>query len=523
MPRPYPHGGLYSRAALLILLFVCCYPPARAEKTASPRNAQKAPTAQSTPADSATGQLPPGYFSRIQDKTSGIDRQLTRRTEKYLKKIARREEQIHQQLAAIDPAAAGNLFSNSAAGYASLLKKIKTDSAAPATTAAPPLKGEYQPYTDSLRTSLSFLQQNPQLLNSAGKTPQQLQARLQTATGQLQQLQTHLGDACDVETFVNQRKQQIKECLSRYTTLPGGLSKEYKGLTQDMYYYSQQVQQYKQLLNDPDKLEKKAMGLLSQTPAFQDFMKTHSQLASLFGLPGNASNINPSTSLALTGLQTRDQLQQTIQQQISAGGSGAMQAMQQNVDAAQSQLSTLKDRLEKYGAGGGNIESPDFKPNDQKTKTFWNRLELGSNFQTSRTNYNFPTVTDIGLSLGYRLGYHNVIGVGASYKIGWGSGFNHIALSSQGVGLRSFLNIHLKGSLSATGGFEYNYQTPFTSLQQITHLSYWTRSGLIGLSKTVSVNSRLLKKTSLQLLWDFLSYQQVPRTQPLLFRIGYTF
>jgi hypothetical protein len=54
-------------------------------------------------------------------------------------------------------------------------------------------------------------------------------------------------------------------------------------------------------------------------------------------------------------------------------------------------------------------------------------------------------------------------------------------------------------------------------------LQYWTRSGLIGLSKTVSMKSRVFKKAQLQLLWDFLSYQQVPQTQPLVFRIGYTF
>jgi hypothetical protein len=83
------------------------------------------------------------------------------------------------------------------------------------------------------------------------------------------------------------------------------------------------------------------------------------------------------------------------------------------------------------------------------------------------------------------------------------------------------VDIHIKGSWSTTGGLEYNYQQPFTSVQQINHLSYWTQSGLIGIEKTVSVKSRFLKKTKLQLLWDFLSYSQVPRTQPILFRMGY--
>jgi len=153
----------------------------------------------------------------------------------------------------------------------------------------------------------------------------------------------------------------------------------------------------------------------------------------------------------------------------------------------------------------------------------WKRLEYGANFQTSRNNYYFPMVTDFGASLGYKLGHNNVIGVGASYKLGWGNGIQHIAFTNEGVGLRSFLQIKIKGTFSATGGFEYNYTTPFTSYQQIKQLEYWTKSGLVGVTKTVSVKNRLFKSTSLSLLWDFLSYQQVPQTQPILFRIGYSF
>jgi len=42
---------------------------------------------------------------------------------------------------------------------------------------------------------------------------------------------------------------------------------------------------------------------------------------------------------------------------------------------------------------------------------------------------------------------------------------------------------------------------------------------LIGLSKKYSVIKKL--EGEMKLLWDFLSYQQVPRTQAILFRIGY--
>jgi hypothetical protein len=171
---------------------------------------------------------------------------------------------------------------------------------------------------------------------------------------------------------------------------------------------------------------------------------------------------------------------------------------------------------------------PNFKPNQQKTKTFWQRLEYGTNIQTIKNNF-FPTTSDIGLSVGYKLNNKSTIGVGASYKIGWGQDIKHISITSQGMSLRSYLDVKLKGSFYASGGLEYNYQplsisdTAASATQKTLVASSWQRSGLIGISKIVSIKSNFFKKTKLQLFWDFLSYQQVPRTQPIKFRVGYNF
>lgn len=96
-------------------------------------------------------------------------------------------------------------------------------------------------------------------------------------------------------------------------------------------------------------------------------------------------------------------------------------------------------------------------------------------------------------------------------------------ITGQGAGLRSYIDINIKRSFYVSGGFEYNYQKPFNSLQQASSLNEWTRSGLIGVSRIVSVNSKVLKKTKVQILWDYLSYSQVPRTPEFKFRLGYSF
>jgi hypothetical protein len=458
--------------------------------------------------DKAGGSInfPSRFFSRIQNKTASLDDQLTRQTEMYLQHMERREARLQKKLYKLDSTGARSLFAGSADQYAAMSQKLAHDTG----VGDIHIRGEYQAYTDSLQGMLRFLQTNP---GAVAGSPQ-----IASSLKQLQTLQAKMQDADQIKAYISQRKEQISQYIRQHSNFSGLLGKDFQGMNQDMYYYSQQVQQYKEMLNDPDKLTKQALVFLNKLPAFQAFMKQNSQLAGLFNLPGNYGD--PAT---LTGLQTRDQVASLIQSQLSSAGPGGSAALQANLQSAQSQLDTYKDKLSKLGPGGSDIDMTDFKPNDQKTKTFWKRLEYGANFQTTRNNYAFPTVSDFGVSAGYKLNDRSTIGLGASYKLGWGNGIRHIAFSSQGMGLRSFIDIKLKGSFFASGGLEYNYTTPFANIQQLYKVNDWTRSGLIGISKTVSMKSRVLKKTKVQLLWDFLSYQQVPRTQAIIFRVGYIF
>lgn len=479
--------------------------------------------------DSVAGKVtgfPGKLLAHIQRKTARLNGQLTGVTESYLQKMQAREQKLQRRLMAIDPAGAKALFAGSAERYAALAQQIRKDTGG----VSRGFSGVYPVYLDSLQGSVKFLQQNPTLLNGSA------QANLPGANTQLQALQAKMADAGQVQAFLQQRKQQIGQYLVQHGLSTGPLSNLYGGMDQQVYYYSQQLRQYKEMWTNPDQLTQKALAVLSRVPAFQTFMKSNSMLGGLFNLPGGYG-----ASQAISGLQTKTQVAALVQAQTGAaaagasgapgGGSGAggmasgsgMDALQSNLQNAESQLDTYKSKLNSLGAGNGDMDMPNFKPNDQKTKTFWHRLEYGADFQTTHTNYYFPMVTDFGASLGYKLGHGNVVGLGASYKLGWGNGIQHIAFTSQGVGLRSFVQIRIKGSFSATGGFEYNYTTPFASFQDLKFIQNWTKSGLLGVTKTVSLKNRVFKKTSVSLLWDFLSYQQVPRTQPFLFRLGYTF
>jgi hypothetical protein len=139
----------------------------------------------------------------------------------------------------------------------------------------------------------------------------------------------------------------------------------------------------------------------------------------------------------MVGMQTRDQVMAMVKSQIGQGGAGAAPSIQQSLQTAQQDISKLQNKLSSLGAGSGGMDMPNFPVNDQKKKTFLGRLEVGVNFQTSPTTNYYPTTANLGVSLGYKLGHSNTVGIGAAYKLGLGEGFQHMALSSQGIGLRS--------------------------------------------------------------------------------------
>ena len=465
--------------------------------------------AQST--DTLTGKLanfPSRVFGKIQSQSASLNQQLTSQTQRYLSRMARREQRMQQKLSAVDSNAAKSLFANSQQQYAALSAQIKTDTGNRQTT----FSGQYHPYADTLQGAMAFLNQNPQVLASGTAT------KLQAASTQFQALQAKMQDADIAKAYVQSRQQQISEYIAEHANMIGVLGKPLAGMQQEQVYYAQRVQQYKAMLSDPSALAQQALSMLGRLPAFQSYMTTHSQLGSLFHLPGNYG-----TAQALNGLQSKEQVAGLVKSQVSAGGSAGASAMQANLQSAESSLDGYKDKLSKLGLGNGDAQLPvDPKTNDQHTKSFLGRLQYSFNFQTTHNSIYYPSLLTLGLGLGYKLGHSNVIGVGASYEIGTGNGINHIAITGNGLGLRSFATIKLKTSFSLYAGLEYNYTTPFTNYQQLKQLQYWTRSGLIGVQKTVSMKSKVFKQTTLALLWDFLSYQQVPQTQPLIFRIGYS-
>lgn len=427
-------------------------------------------------------------FSEKVGKTSQkIDEKLTQKTSRLLQQCEKQERKLYKKLLNTkDSVLARKKLSEIDKEYSSLKEGLND------TTSE--ITGTYIPSLDSLGIALQC---------KAGELNNKI------ALEKLNSLKQQFNQSEKIRKIIQERKQKLKDLCGN--SLP---AKYWKQFNKQVYYYNQQLVEYRQMLNDPDKLLKKVLAVLRETKLFQDLFRNNSQLAALFRMPNDPSQ------LQLQGLQSRVQIDQIIQQQF--GGQAGLQQLKQNLTQAQAELNKLKDKVLKAGATGSGGELPEgFKPNNQKTKSFWNRIELGTNLQSEKAKGILHVRSDIGLSLGYKLNDKSVIGIGGSYKLGWGNGWQHLRLSSEGMSMRSFVDWKMKGHLYISGGYEMHYNSTNSSVPQFGNA--WQQSGLIGLSRQLPIKTKFFSKTKLLLLWDFLSYQQLPRTQPIIFRIGYSF
>jgi hypothetical protein len=444
--------------------------------------------------DSLTTKAKLKYAAIVSKRASQAERQFDKRAARHLRKMERLQNKLLRRIAQVDSLAADDLRNSFSDKLVSLSNHTNQKSATGAGSI-------YLPHADSTSTVLKFLQV-PALNNQ----------HLTKAANQFRQAQDKLQQAEHIKSIIRQRLQNIKN-------LPGlkSLQKQIAKYQKQAWYFNAQISAYKNMLNTPAAIERRALQILNKLPAFKNFMQQHGQLAGLFGLPASPGGAG---QVGAAGLQTRTAVQQLLQQQIGTGGTGALQQVRDNVQAAQNQLQQLKTKVRNAGSNSGDMEIPDFKPNNQKAKTFLQRIQLGGNIQFARPNGFVPTTSDVAVTVAYKLNDKSSIGIGGSYKLGLGS-WKRIRFTHEGVSLRSFGDLKLKGQLFITAGYELNHFAQFRRIEGISNLDWWQHSGLAGLSRKYKIGKK--RGGNFQVLYDFLHKQHSPQSQPLLIRTGFTF
>ena len=358
-------------------------------------------------------------FASLNKKASSIESKLEKGTARYLAKLQKQENRLYKKLSKKDSALARQLFDGVEDKYTQLSNAPQHINKYSST---------YSGHLDSLTTSLNFLKQKGFVNND----------HLESTLSKYNSLQVKLDQSENIKKYVSERQRLLKQQLESL-----GMVKEMRGFQKEAYYYQAQIREYKELWEDPSKLEQKLVEVVMKVPQFKEFFAKNSMLGALFPLPGNGAY--PSSAVP-QGLQTRASVNQSLVDRFGSGPN-TTQMLGENMQSAQTELSNLKNKINSYSSGSYGNSSTDpelpegFKPNHQKTKSLFQRLEYGANVQTGRGSNYFPVTSDLGLSLGYKLSEKSSIGVGASYKLGWGKSGDHIKITHQGVGVRSFIDM----------------------------------------------------------------------------------
>lgn len=267
------------KVVAIIIIAIACMAPAHgqladAASSAAPLNS-----------------LPVKYLGIISSKADKYYSSITSKTEKTLEKLAKWENKIKIILEKASPETAQRLFGNNQLTFASLLKKYEEGKAA-----AENYRGQYHEYRDKLITTVRYFDDKKQQLDS------NVLNRLAHAKASTARLDEQLKNTEAVQQFIKERKKQLLQQALQYL----GKSKYLQKINKESYYYIQTLTNFKDIFSNPKKAEEVAMKLLQKIPAFNDFIKKNSMLASLFRMPGNPND--PSAQASLAGLQTRAQV-----------------------------------------------------------------------------------------------------------------------------------------------------------------------------------------------------------------------
>ncbi len=446
------------------------------------------------------------YIETVSTKVDKYYSNLTSKTEKTLQKLARWEDKIHTILKKASPETAQQLFGNNQLTFTTLLQKYKEGK-----SVADGYKASYDDYRDRLTNSIKYIDERKDKLNKSV-----VGSITKTKEG-VRKLNSQIENTEAIKQFIKERKKQLFQQALKFL----GRNKYIQRINKEAYYYAETLNNYKEIFSDSRKMEETAIALLQKIPAFNEFLQQNSTFNSLFN-PSSGMGTAGTTNYSALGYQSNAMISQELQQRGLGSSSTITGLTQAGGSSINSPLQQLKNQFTSLSS---TDDLPDFKPNPMKSKTFKQRIEFGTNFQFGKAVNLLPNTANLGIQLAYKLNSKSSAGLGTSYIIGMGSGFNNIKFSSEGISFRSFIDWKLKGKIYVNGGLEYSYNSSFQGLRELPQLNHrdislWKPSALIGLSKKYNIGKM---KGSMLLLYDFFGKQKAPHTQSLIFRVGYNF
>ena len=383
------------------------------------------------------------------------------------------------------------------------------------------------PYVDSLKKSLLFFEKNTTALKSLNS----MSTSISGARDQVSGIESKMQGVNKIQAFLQDRKNILSAELKAFPQL----KKHIQQFRKEAFYYKAQMEQYKETLSSPDRIEKLVIGKLQHLPAFQNL---GSRLPGPFSLlVFNGSSTQSTEAIPVDsgenitgGLPARAAVQKFIQSNspVMERTIDPLQQIRQQVDKSGEQTQLIPQKVIDFFATVKNkfpssvqSDKNDFTLNSQRVKSFWKRIDYGADLQFGKSVNYLPATSNITLKLGYKLDDKKTAGIGIAYIMGMGYGWKNIVLTHQGIGLKGYLKWNWKKGFALQAQAGWNYMTQFENIAELKNNDAWQKAGLIGISKDLKFTKKV--KANIQFMFDLFYKTHIPYTQPTVFRFGYGF
>ena len=437
------------------------------------------------------------YIKNCGKRAKSLNSKIEKTNKKYIRKYLKADNRAYKKLCLINPNLADHLFSYSRDPLFYHQKdpyKFIQNSKSRGSK-------EYYPEYDSLKLSLSYFNQKKQ----TGIDSSAIQESLIKAN----ELDTNLQTSEKLQQYFRARKLSYKETCQNIPELKSN----FKEFDKVNYYFHEQTASYKKLLSDVSGIDKHVMAFLKGNNEFGKIFKSESQLSVLDKIPSDWGQ-------KINGLKTIDDVKSAINLDVKKLGDNPKGALENSMKPMQKAVGELKSG--EFGKLSNAADIPSFKPSSLKTKSLADRINFGNNFQVTQGNYLYPSTVNLGLQISYQLSLKLQPGVGVSYLLGLGQGWDKISFTNRGFGLRSFIDYGISNLIFFEAGFEKNATIPLSNNKELGIKNWnWKNSALAGLKFKYSPTSKIIPTISLQ--YDFLADKNTPPSPNVIYRAGWEF
>jgi hypothetical protein len=416
------------------------------------------------------------FLSKITDKLNYFSSKRKISTANYLKKFNKSQETFLKKLCKKDSQKADALYRELAQSQQRLNRKVSGQYKNPfeKTTAT------YNSYNDTLFNALNCSGDN-KALNAAGNYKKQLQN----------------------ENYIRDYMRQQKLSMKNASLEVPSMKYFFRGIDKSSYYYVQQLNDYDRSFSQIDQWENFGINLLKQKTDFSKLMSENSQATSLASIPNDWGK-------DITGLQTNELVKASQQKDWNNLTEEGKELAKDKLTDGAKQISRMKTDLPKISNAA---DVPEFTPNPLKTKRTIDRLHYGFDFQFNHQSSMVPKGITLGLNSEYDLLPKLDIGLGFAYYSSFQKTYSENKNDiPKPFTIRFYSDYKIRSLLFFTFNYERIYPKTFNT---------WTHNAMAGLKLKYPKAKKLAPYISF--MYNFLYEQQVPKTQMIVYRIGWIF